>query len=354
MEDSLLVGMRARDPEGKIIYVNPSLCAMVGYSAEELLGCQPPYPYWHPDDLEKQARASDAALQGRAAPHGFESRIRHKDGHDVITMVYTAPLVDAQGQHCGWMSSVVDITAQKQAEARQREQELRLQRSARLASVGEMASTLAHELNQPLMALSNYAVAARALAAQGPSDLIAGALDEIVDQSKRASEIVKRVRSFINPQRALYERVAVATVISHAEALSRPELQRDGATLRVAMGEEGAAVRGDQVLLEQVLVNLLHNAVQAVQHLPAQRRCIELTCKQAGQAVSITVADRGPGIPPEHLDQVFTPFHTSKPEGLGLGLSICRTIVEAHGGAIAVEHRVGGGAVFTFTLPTVP
>lgn len=354
MEDSLLVGMRARDPEGKIIYVNPSLCTMVGYSAEELLGCRPPYPYWHPDDLEKQARESDAALQGRAAPHGFESRIRHKDGHDVITMVYTAPLVDAQGQHWGWMSSVVDITAQKQAEARQREQELRLQRSARLASVGEMASTLAHELNQPLMALSNFAVAARALAAQGPPDLIAGALDEIVDQSKRASEIVKRVRSFINPQRALYERVAVATVISHAEALSRPELQRDAVGLRVALADEGIAVRADPVLLEQVLVNLVHNAVQAVQDLPAPRRHVDLACDRAGQSVRITVADRGPGIPAELLDQVFTPFYTSKPEGLGLGLSICRTIVEAHGGAITVENRAGGGAAFTFMLPTVP
>ncbi|MBB3220951.1 sensor histidine kinase [Pseudoduganella umbonata] len=354
MEDSLLVGMRARDPDGRIIYVNPSLCAMVGYSAEELLGCVPPYPYWHPDDMEKLARDSEAALQGRAAPHGFESRIRHKDGRDVITMVYTAPLVDAQGQHCGWMSSVVDITAQKQAEARQREQELRLQRSARLASVGEMASTLAHELNQPLMALSNFAVAAQALAARGSSDMLAGALEEIVGQSKRASEIVKRVRSLINPQRALYESVAVASVIAHAEALARPELQRDGVRLRVSPDDGGATVRGDRVLLEQVLVNLIHNAVQAVQDLPAQRRCIELASARAGQGVRITVADHGPGIPAERLDQVFAPFYTSKPDGLGLGLSICRTIVEAHGGAIAVDNRAGGGAAFTVTLPTVP
>jgi PAS domain S-box-containing protein len=351
MEDSLLVGMRARDPEGKIIYVNPSLCAMVGYSAEELLGCRPPYPYWHPDDLEKQARESEAALQGRAAPHGFESRIRHKDGHDVITMVYTAPLVDAQGLHCGWMSSVVDITAQKQAEARQREQELRLQRSARLATVGEMASTLAHELNQPLMALSNFAVAAQALAARGSSDMLAGALDEIVGQSKRASEIVKRVRSLINPQRALYESVTVASVIAHAEALVRPELQRDGVRLLVSMGDAGASVRGDRVLLEQVLVNLIHNAVHAVQDLRAQRRCIELGSAREGQGVRITVADHGPGIPAERLDQVFAPFYTSKPDGLGLGLSICRTIVEAHGGAITVDNRTGGGAAFSFTLP---
>jgi PAS domain S-box-containing protein len=355
MEDSLLVGMRARDPSGKIIYVNPALCAMVGYSADELLGRRPPYPYWHPDDHEKHERESDDALQGRAAPHGFESRIRHKDGHDVITMVYTAPLVDAQGVHRGWMSSVVDITAQKQAEARQRDQEVRLQRSARLASVGEMASTLAHELNQPLMALSNFAVAARALAAQSaPRDLLAGALDEIVEQSKRASEIVKRVRAFINPQRGQYERLPMAGVITHAAALLTPELQRDGITLQLSLDDGDASVRGDRVLLEQVLVNLIHNAMHAMEDLPPRRACIELTAARVEHGVRVTVSDTGPGIPPEQLDQIFAPFFTTRPDGLGLGLNICRTIVEAHGGFMTVENRASGGAAFSFTLPTVP
>jgi PAS domain S-box-containing protein len=352
MEDSLLVGMRARDPEGRIIYVNPALCAMVGYSADELLGRLPPYPYWHPDDLEKQARESDEALQGRAAPHGFESRIRHKDGHDVITMVYTAPLVDAQGVHRGWMSSVVDITAQKQAEARQRDQEVRLQRSARLASVGEMASTLAHELNQPLMALSNFAVAARALAAQGESGMLAGALDDIVEQSRRASEIVKRVRAFINPQRAQYEILAIDGVITHAAALLTPELKRDGIALRLDLTDAGARVRGDRVLLEQVLVNLIHNAMHAMHDRP--RGHIDLASRKVEQGVRVFVADEGPGIPPEQLEQVFAPFFTTRPDGLGLGLNICRTIVEAHGGFMTVENHAGGGAAFSFTLPTVP
>jgi PAS domain S-box-containing protein len=353
MEDSLLVGMRARDPSGKIIYVNPALCAMVGYSADELLGRRPPYPYWHPDDQERHERESEDALQGRAAPHGFESRIRHKDGHDVITMVYTAPLVDAQGVHRGWMSSVVDITAQKQAEARQRDQEVRLQRSARLASVGEMASTLAHELNQPLMALSNFAVAARALAAQSaPPDMLAGALDEIVEQSKRASEIVKRVRAFINPKRGHYENLAIDAVIAHATALLKPELQRDGVNLQLALGDGGAHVRGDRVLLEQVLVNLIHNAMHAMQDSPRGR--IDLASRRVDQGVRITVADAGPGIPPEQLDQIFAPFFTTRPDGLGLGLNICRTIVEAHGGSMSVENPAGGGAAFSFTLPIVP
>ena len=354
MEDSLLVGMRARDPEGRIIYVNPAFCAMVGYGADELLGCRPPYPYWHPDDLEKQAKVSDDVLQGRVVPHGYESRIRHKDGHDVMTMIYTAALVDARGVHRGWMSSVVDITAQKQAEARQRDQELRLERSARLASVGEMASTLAHELNQPLMALSNFAVAARALAAQGDGALLAETLNDIVEQSRRASEIVKRVRVFINPQRAQYENLAMDGVISHAVALLKPELQRHQASLQLQLATAIPPVRGDRVLLEQVLMNLIHNALHAMQGLPANRRCLVLGCQPVEQGIGVTVADQGPGIPPEQMEQIFAPFFTTKPDGLGLGLNICRTIVEAHGGSMTVENRPDSGAVFSFTLPVAP
>ncbi|AWL04936.1 ATP-binding protein [Massilia oculi] len=357
MEDSLLVGMRARDPEGKIIYVNPAFCAMVGYSPGELLGCRPPYPYWHPDDLEKHERDSDDALLGRAAPHGFESRIRHKDGHDVLTMVYTAPLIDADGVHRGWMSSIVDITAQKQAEARQRDQELRLQRSARLASAGEMASTLAHELNQPLMALSNFAIASRALAARGDAAMLTGALDDIVEQSRRASEIVKRVRAMINPQRADYATLVIGAVIDHVETLLRPELNGQGVQLRVMLEDPAVKVRGDQVLLEQVLVNLIHNAAQAMHDQPRHRgRIVLATCRvaQGVQGVRIAVSDQGPGIPPEQLDQIFAPFFTTKPDGLGLGLNICRTIVEAHGGSMTVANDAEGGATFSFILPIVP
>jgi C4-dicarboxylate-specific signal transduction histidine kinase len=232
-----------------------------------------------------------------------------------------------------------------------------------------MASTLAHELNQPLMALSNFAVAARALATRGAvpagagasSDtMLAGALDEIVEQSKRASEIVKRVRAFINPQRAHYESLTMESVIVHAETLLKPELQRDGVALRLVLEDAGATVRGDRVLLEQVLVNLIHNALHAMQAQPQNgsapppaRRGIELSTRRVEQGVRITVADEGTGIPPDQLEQVFAPFFTTRRDGLGLGLNICRTIVEAHGGFIEVDNRAGGGAAFSFTLPTV-
>jgi C4-dicarboxylate-specific signal transduction histidine kinase len=220
-----------------------------------------------------------------------------------------------------------------------------------------MASTLAHELNQPLMALSNFAVAAQALAAQGSSEMLGGALGEIVEQSKRASEIVKRVRAFINPQRAHYEILTMESVITHAETLLKPELQRDGVKLRLLLADAGAPVRGDRVLLEQVLVNLVHNALHAMQDRPHRSpapRSIELASARVEQGLRITVADQGPGLPADQLEQVFAPFFTTKADGLGLGLNICRTIVEAHGGFMSVENRASGGAAFSFTLPTVP
>ena len=350
MEDALLVGMRARDQAGRIIYVNRAFCDMVGYRADELLGCSPPYPYWHPDELETYRRDREASMSSAARPYGFESRIRHRAGHDVITRVYTAPLIDAQGHNQGWMSSVVDITAQKQAEDRQHEQERQLQRSARLASVGEMASTLAHELNQPLMALSNFAVAARTIAAQAQMEVLVAALDDMVEQSQRASEIVRRVRGFINPSRGSYEDCDVHAVIGHSLALLKSELERQSITVTQRLSEALTLVRGNRVLLEQVLINLLQNAAQAMQGQPPAQRVIDIETQVLERSVQIQVGDAGPGVPDAMLAQVFTPFFSTKSDGLGLGLNICRTIVEAHGGHLTVANRAAGGAVFTFTL----
>lgn len=350
MEDALLVGMRARDPQGRIIYVNRAFCDMVGYRADELLGCAPPYPYWHPEEFEAYRRDREASMATEARPYGFESRIRHRAGPDVITRVYTAPLIDAHGHNQGWMSSVVDITAQKLAEDRQHEQERQLQRSARLASVGEMASTLAHELSQPLMALSNFALAARTIAVQTHMTVLVAALDDMVEQSQRASEIVQRVRGFINPRRGGYEACDVHVVIAHSLTLLKSELERQSIAVTQQVCEPLPLVRGNRVLLEQVLINLLQNAAQAMQDLPVAQRVIHIETQLLERAVQIQVGDDGPGVPEALLEQVFTPFFSTKPEGLGLGLNICRTIVEAHGGRLTVANSAVGGAVFTFTL----
>lgn len=354
MEDSLLVGMRARDLQGRIIYVNPALCEITGYSANELLGRLPPYPYWHPDHLERHWQDNDESLSGRAALSGFESRILHKDGREVHTMVYTAPLIDAGGHHNGWMSSVVDISEQKRSEARQRLHAKQLQHSARLASLGEMASTLAHELNQPLMALSSFASAAQAFAEQGKHGLLVESLNEIKAQAQRSGEVVRRIRSLAQPQTRGMETCSLNEIIDNILVLLQAEIRTHGARVVKRQLNPLAPVSGDRVLLGQVILNLVMNSLQSMQNTPAEARIVEIETLHDGDTVFVRVADCGSGISSEVSGHIFEPFFTTKPDGLGLGMNICRTIIESHRGRLSFENRAGGGAVFIIQLPYTP
>lgn len=354
MEDSLLVGMRARDLEGRIVYVNAAMCDMVGYRADELIGQLPPYPYWHPDDLDRHWNDSDTVLAGKASPQGRENRLRHRDGSDVYTMFYTTRLIDGHGQHIGWMSSVVNITAQKRAEEQQQQREAQLQRVQRVITVGEMASTLAHELNQPLAALVNYAAAAKSLAAQGKPELLNETLAALSAQALRAADIVGRIRHWVRQHPSAREPCDLNAAVDQSLALLlRAEARRHGVAVRLDLAREPVRVSADRVLLEQVVLNLGLNALQAMQSHTAPPQVHELllrTVAEAGHA-SLQVLDRGPGLPPEIAERLFEPFFTTREGGLGLGLNICRSIVESMGGELLARNRAGGGAIFEIRLP---
>ena len=351
MEDALPVGMVARDLDGRIIYVNPALCAMVGYSAEELIGCLPPYPFWHPQDLQRHWRNTSAALSGNTPPTGFASRMRKRDGHDIYTMFYTAPLVDSNGQHSGWMSSVLDVTEQRRSDEQQRQNDLKMQQTGRLVSLGEMASTLAHELNQPLMALSNFASAAKAFAAQGNQGLVVESLQDIATQAQRAGEIVKRIRGFVRPHTDELEDCAVNQLVGNVLALLKPEIARHSAYVTTNLQADLPLVKGVPILLEQVLFNLVLNALQAMTHNSPNQRQVTVHSSVANGSLCVQVSDQGPGIAPESAARLFQSFYTTKSDGLGLGLKICRTIVEAHRGRLEFENLAAGGAQFSVYLP---
>jgi PAS domain S-box-containing protein len=354
MEDSLLVGMRARDLQGHIIYVNPALTEITGYTADELLGKQPPYPYWHPDDLTQHWKDNDAALSGQAALTGFESRVRHKDGHDVYTMVYTAPLIDADGQHSGWMSSVVDISAQRQAEAHQREQDEKLRHVQRRAIMDEMASTLAHEINQPLLAIGANARAARLYYDKGDMAALSECLDAIEPQKNRAAEIVRKIQDHVRRKTPGTEACDGNALVRSVLGFMAPEIRQRRVRVVTRLQEPLPVVSGDRVLLEQVLVNLLLNSLQAMQQQPEASRQLEVETLSTATEVLLRVADTGPGIADSIVDELFKRFVTTKEDGLGIGLSICRTIVESHGGRLSFENRPQGGTTFTIQLPCKP
>jgi len=240
------------------------------------------------------------------------------------------------------------------SELRRHSQEAQLQHAARLASLGEMASTLAHELNQPLMALSNYAVAARHFADQQQRGPLLEAVGEIQSQARRAADIVTRMRGFVRQRSLGQEDCDLAAVVVSVLHLLRPELDARDVHVELDLPHDLPTVCGDRLLLEQLLVNLLMNAVHACKGLPAERRQLRVALQAGGPRLLLTVEDWGHGITPEQSDRLFEPFYTTKPDGLGLGLKICRSIAESHGGNLAYQTPAHEGAQFTLSLPTGP
>lgn len=358
MEDSLTVGMRARDLDGRIIYVNPAFCRMVGWSAEELVGSGPVMPYWLPEDREHTEEVFRAVLAGNAPPDGFELRFRRANGERFDALIYEAPLIDARGRHTGWMGSVLDITERKRADALARQQQERLQQTARLITMGEMASTLAHELNQPLSAIASYCTGClnRLRAGSIQPDELEAALDKLSAQARRAGQIIRRVHDFVRKSEPNVAPCCLQGVVEDCVALMEADARQQG--VRLVLEADGGlpAVAGDRILLQQVVINLMRNGIEAMASSRPERRILSMSIQagdgQAGDAAVFTrIRDHGCGISPENAEKLFSPFFTTKTEGMGMGLNICRSIIEHHQGRLWFEPAAGGGTVFVFTLP---
>lgn len=353
MEDSLTVGMRARDLDGRVTYVNPAFCHMVGWSAAELVGRLPPMPYWVPELLEDTLRMHHKVLAGNAPRDGFEIQFRRRDGETFWALVYEAPLIDAQGQHTGWMASVVDITERKAAEDLAHQQQEKLQRTSRLITMGEMASTLAHELNQPLSAIASYATGClNRLGADNfsPQEL-QPPLSKLVTQAHRAGQIIRRVHDFVRKSEPRLQVCSLRQVLADALSFVDPDAKKHGVVVVLAKQVPEALVDGDHVMLEQVVLNLTRNGVEAMSGLPAKSRRLEVTLSAEGGNARVSIRDHGAGIPPDVRENLFQPFFTTKDEGMGMGLNICRSIIEFHRGRLWFEPHPEGGSVFAFSLP---
>ncbi len=359
MEESLTVGMRARDLADRIIYVNPAFCRMVGWRAEEIVGRTPPLPYWLPDLVDETLARHHTLAHKALESISFETRFRRRDGTVFDVLVYEAPLIDGRGVHRGWMGSIIDITDRKRADALERLQAETMTRTGRLISMGEMASTISHELNQPLAAISSYATGClnHIRAGHGAGDLV-GALEKLEVQAQRAGRIIRRVHDFVRKREPRFGPVDVVALIGDLATFVAPDARKAEVDLELALPEGPVIVEADRILLEQVLYNLVRNAIEAMASTPAGRRRLDVSARlephpEAGEAdrVVVEVADRGPGIAPDVAERLFSPFFSTKPEGMGMGLNICRTIVELHQGRLEFHARDGGGTVFAVALP---
>ena len=360
MEDSLITGLRARDLSGRITYVNPAFCAMVGFTPEELQGAQP--PYWPPEQAEAYGERQRARLEGagralREAREGFETVFVRKNGERFPVVIFEAPLVDGQGRQTGWMSAVLDVSAQRRIEELSRQQQDRLQATARLATVGEMASLLSHELNQPLAAIASYASGSLNLLDEPDAftpEMLRQALDRIAEQAERAGRIIKSVHHFVRRREQQRETIAADQLIEAVLPLVRLQARKSGTRIELDISKRAPRVVCDRTMLEQVLLNLTRNGIQAMETETAlEARLLTLRVRQThARWVTFHVVDAGPGVAPEVAAQLFTPFYTTRSEGMGLGLSLCRTVIEQHGGALDFGPGADGrGAEFRFTLP---
>jgi two-component system sensor histidine kinase DctS len=369
MEDSVVTGLRARDLDGRITYVNPAFCTMTGFDADELVGRWPP-PYWPPEQLPEYERRHRARLSAGApgeTREAFETRFVRRGGELFPAMIFESPLVDSAGRHTGWMSTVLDLSVQRRVEELARQQQERLQATARLATVGEMASLLSHELNQPLSAIAAYATGSLnliddpahvELSAAEMLPLLRHAIHHIAAQAERAGRVIRSVHDFVRRRENTRDAIGVDRLVEAVLPLIRLQAHKSGARIELDLCTPTPRVVCDRAMIEQVLLNLTRNGIQAMEAMPVpNKRVLTLRVRQAHpQWVTISVVDAGAGVEPGVAGQLFTPFFTTRREGMGLGLSVCRTIVEQHCGVLDFENVRGAdgaprGAVFRFSLP---
>ena len=366
MENSLVTGLRARDMKGRVTYVNPAFCQMVGFSADELLGTGLPAPWWPPELVDEYQQRQAVRLAGQLLPReGYESVFQRKDGSRFPVLIIEAPLIDAQGVQTGFMSAIIDLTEQRRAEDTNRAAQERLQASARLATMGEMASLLSHELNQPLAAIASYTTGTLNLlqaeaTAEPWSDDVRLAVRRIAEQAERAGRVIKSVSDFVRRRQSVHEVVAPAVLFDAIQPLLMLQAKKQGVRVLVSVKPGTPDVRCDRTMVEQVLLNLARNGMQAMPDgepspgsgLRVLRLAAEPQTFASERAwVRFSVTDHGHGLDPDVQAQLFTPFVSTKPEGMGLGLSLCRTVVEQHGGHLQHSPASPRGTVFQFTLP---
>jgi len=352
MERSVALGLRAWDQAGHLLYANPAFGRLVGWTPQELVAHTGAPPYWpseQGDEFEQmRSQAGDAAAQA-----GTELQLHHRDGHRLDVLVHSAPLALASGEVVGWVGSALDITERHRIERLAARQQELLEASGRLVAMGEVASTLAHELNQPLGALSSFATGLlnRVREQRITLDEIVPVVERMERMAEKAGRVIQRVNAFARRQDMTRLPLALRPFVARVAAgVPLPE----GVALELQLPPgDGPTMPADALLLENALHNLVLNASEWAPRSGRTPARVRVELVNGEGMVGVRVADSGPGVPPEQLGTIFDAFASHKPGGMGMGLAICRSIAEAHHGRIEVERCADlHGAQFTLWLPT--
>jgi two-component system sensor kinase FixL len=256
-----------------------------------------------------------------------------------------------------FQSLELEVAQRHEMEFRNKRLAAQLAHADRVETIGHLAVGLAHELNHPLGAITNYAEASDVLLNHSSQDLdrpkLASFLNRIRDASLRAGQIIRRIRNFVQPNMGDASEVEIHDLLREVLGLCKPELDHAGVKLSTSFTDELPRTLGDPIQIQQVVVNLIQNALQAMAVQNVETPSLEIHTTQIADMLQISVLDRGPGFRTDEIDDIFEPFNTTKPDGLGIGLSICRSIIENHGGRIWAENLPDGGASVSFTLPAI-
>lgn len=349
--ESLPECMKLHAEDGTIQTMNPAGLAMVDADSPTQVIGESVYRFIAPEFHERYRAATSAVFRGRSC--SLEFRLLGLKGTERMIETHVVPARDHRGQVVAAMALTRDVTKYQDAEERARRHLSELARMARIASMGEMASGIAHELNQPLTAIATYAGAGlRRLDAAGGAPEVAALLADISAQARRAGQIIRNIRSLVSRSEPSTTAVDINDVVLTVVGLVGPEAKQHGIEIHTDLDSAAALVCARRIEIEQVLFNLLKNAIEAMSESGDTDLRVSVSTRRVDrQHVDVAVCDTGPGIAAPDLTRVFGPFYTTKAEGMGMGLSISRSIVEAHHSHLSVQPNADRGVTFRFTLP---
>jgi len=360
--DSNIIGIYVWDFQGRILEANEAFLRLLGYSRDDLVSGRLRWgPVLTPDEWTGADKRSMIELRATGRCKVFEKEYFRTDGTRVPVLIGGAMLSQARDQGVAF---VLDLTERKEAERNLRETErqyheaqIALAHANRVMTVGQLTASIAHEVNQPIAATVANAQAALQWLGRDPPDLeeVRKALSAIMKDGNRAGDVTGRLRGLIKKAPPRKDEVEINEAILEIVALAHGDLVKNGVSVRTELAEGLPLVHADRVQLQQVVLNLVANALEAMSGVDERSRDLLIsTGKAEPDGVLVAVRDSGPPLAPASLERLFEAFYTTKPGGLGMGLSICRSIIEAHGGRLWASANLPQCALFQFTLPTHP